>query len=105
VLATFYTASGNTLAGIYYLTTYAEIYGTTLNAGCTLDLFTVGYTEYGAPQTTGVGPMSLDAATFISNSGKFQFDTGTAVQWKIDVSGWASGAGTLRVKATLLRLA
>ena len=105
VLATFWTSSSSSqLAARYLISAYAEIYSTTLNAGCQLDLFTIAYTEYGAPQTTGVGPMQLDAQTFLSLSNSFQIDNGTAVQWKVDVSGWLSDAGTLRVKASLLRL-
>lgn len=103
--AQFWAASSpNFLAGAYYLTMYAEIYNTTLNAGCSLIGFTLQWTVNGGLGTTTLSlPLDVPSATI--NYGAFLIDNGLPVEWNYAVGGWVSGVGTLRLKASLIRLA
>jgi len=106
VYATFWTpTSNNVVGGAYYIALYAEIYNTTLNVGCSLVNFSVQWEVNGVTTDITPGAMGLDVNTSLADSTFTDVDNAAPVEWKIDVAGWASGAGTLRVKASLLRLA
>jgi len=104
----FWTAvSRKNFGGNYAVHLYAEVTATTITppASATLTNFEVQWVNNGVTTNTAVN-LSLDVAGSTSSTvSDTLIDNGTTVDWKYDLGGYSAGSCTLKMKATILRLA
>jgi len=106
--ASFWTASsGNNLGGMYKIYLYIEVTGTTIPSASAMATFELQWTSSGLPQTTSVGlDLSGDGGDRNTDfHDPTTIDDATDVEWKYDIAGWTSDTCTLKMKATVVRLA
>lgn len=108
--STFFTTTQNQSslgAGMYDIVCLAEVTNTTIpGASAVLQFFTIQYEAGGSPLTTGIGVSDLSVNQVYSGITipPVVIDIPSAVQWRYAVTGWTSGACTLKLRVQLTRL-
>lgn len=106
VYAPLWTAtSANGLGGTYLVTKYAEVTATTHAATETFQ-FDTRWTYNATPDTDSLASLVINnIPNFVSDSQFLNFDNGTTLDWKYDVTGYVAGTSTVKVRLTLIRVA
>lgn len=94
-------------AGMYQIALLAEVTNTTIPGGSAiLDFFEVQYETGGSPFTTSISSSDLSVNLVYSDLTvpPVIIDVPSDLQWRYSISGWTSGACTLKLRAQLTRL-